>query len=242
MSGQELVPCSTTTGSSSPTRGDSALLEEHHPEPPLWPHERRGAPRRTSSSTGSTGSGSARRTSRAGRDPAKYGPRITAAQPLRVAARRARLSARRVRDRGRDRVSVRQVRDRQNPDDHSNFHQILRDWQPIDGRPESRRGSAAWMKCRAPRRRKRRARSARREHGTRAATRVEDRERTVAQRRRDDRPAAACTLWSRADRLRRSSRPPRCDAHGAAPAARDVGEPARRTSRAAAASLRRGAR
>ena len=71
-----------------------------------------------------------------------------------------------------------------NPDDHSNFHQILRDWQPIEGRPRVEAWIAAWTRSRAPRRRKRRARSATTVDCTRysvaAHARVEDRERTVS--------------------------------------------------------------
>jgi glutathione S-transferase len=138
VSGQELVPVLDDDGLIL-TDSEAILryLEEQHPEPPLWPHDaaRRGevdifvdwfnrlwkrAPNLIA----------------AGRDPAKYGPRITAALDLFESL----LD-------GRDFLFgefgiadvtafpfVKYATDK-DPDDDSNFHQILRDWQPIEGRP-----------------------------------------------------------------------------------------------------------
>ena len=118
VSGQELVPVLDDDGLIL-TDSEAILryLEEHHPEPQLWPSD---VARRAEADIFVDWFNRlwkrAPNLIAAGRDPAKYGPRITAALDLfESMLDRTRLPARRVRDRGRDRVSVRQVRDRQEP-------------------------------------------------------------------------------------------------------------------------------
>lgn len=144
VSGQELVPVLDDDGF---ILADSVAIlryvEERYPEPPLWPREPahraeveifvdwfnrlwKRAPNLIA----------------AGRDPAKYGPRITAALDLfesMLDGRDYLLGKFGIAD-----VSafpfVKYATDK-NPDDESNFHQILRDWQPIEGRPHAE----AWI-------------------------------------------------------------------------------------------------
>ena len=138
VSGQELVPVLDDDGLIlADSEAILRYLEEHHPEPPLWPHE--AAHRAEADIFVDWFNRLWKRAPNliaAGRDPAKYGPRITAALDLFESL----LD-------GRDYLLgefgiadvtafpfVKYATDK-NPDDHSNFHQILRDWQPIDGRP-----------------------------------------------------------------------------------------------------------
>jgi glutathione S-transferase len=138
VSGQELVPVLDDDGHIvADSEAILRYLEERRPELPLWPRD------------------SARRAEAdvfvdwfnrlwkrapnliaAGRDPAKYGPRVTAALDLfeSLLDRRAYLL-------GEFGVAdviafpfVKYATDTNSEDDEP-FHQILRDWQPIEGRP-----------------------------------------------------------------------------------------------------------
>jgi glutathione S-transferase len=138
VSGQELVPVLDDDGLIV-TDSEAILryLEAHYPEPPLWPSD---PARRAEADIFVDWFNRlwkrAPNLIAAGRDPAKYGPRITAAFDLFESM----LD-------GRDYLFgefgiadvtafpfVKYATDK-NLDDDSNFHQILRDWQPIDGRP-----------------------------------------------------------------------------------------------------------
>jgi glutathione S-transferase len=138
VSGQELVPVLDDDGLIlADSEAILRYLEEHHPEPRLWPHD---VARRAEADIFVDWFNRlwkrAPNLLAAGRDPAKYGPRITAALDLFESL----LD-------GRDYLLgefgiadvtafpfVKYATD-ENSDDQSNFHQILRDWQPIGGRP-----------------------------------------------------------------------------------------------------------
>jgi glutathione S-transferase len=138
VSGQELVPVLDDDGLIlADSEAILRYLEEHHPEPRLWPHD---VARRAEADIFVDWFNRlwkrAPNLIAAGRDPAKYGPRITAALDLFESL----LD-------GRDYLLgefgiadvtafpfVKYATD-ENSDDQSNFHQILRDWQPIGGRP-----------------------------------------------------------------------------------------------------------
>jgi glutathione S-transferase len=138
VSGQELVPVLDDDGLILP---DSVAIlryvEERHQEPALWPRDpARRAEAEIFVDWFDRLWKRAPNLIAAGRDAAKYGPRVTTALDLFESL----LD-------GRDYLLgefgiadvtafpfVKYATDK-NPDDHSNFHQILRDWQPIDGRP-----------------------------------------------------------------------------------------------------------
>jgi glutathione S-transferase len=138
VSGQELVPVLDDDGFIlADSEAILRYLEEHHPKPPLWPSD---PARRAEADIFVDWFNRlwkrAPNLIAAGRDPAKYGPRITAALDLFESL----LD-------GRDFLFgefgiadvtafpfVKYATDK-DPDDDSNFHQILRDWQPIEGRP-----------------------------------------------------------------------------------------------------------
>jgi glutathione S-transferase len=138
VSGQELVPVLDDDGRIV-TDSEAILryLEERRPEPPLWPCE---PARRAEADVFVTWFNRlwkrAPNLIAAGHDPAKYGPRVTAALGLFESL----LD-------GRDYLLgefgvadviafpfVKYATDT-NAEDDEPFHQILRDWQPIDGRP-----------------------------------------------------------------------------------------------------------
>jgi glutathione S-transferase len=138
VSGQELVPVLDDDGRVV-TDSEAILryLEEREPDPPLWPRE----PARHAEADVFVDWFNrlwkrAPNLVAAGRDPAKYGPRITAALDLFESL----LD-------GRDYLLgelgiadviafpfVKYATDTNSEDDEP-FHQILRDWQPIAGRP-----------------------------------------------------------------------------------------------------------
>jgi glutathione S-transferase len=138
VSGQELVPVLDDDGLILP---DSVAIlryvEERHPEPTLWPRE---PARRAEADIFVDWFDRlwkrAPNLIAAGRDAAKYGPRITGALDLFESMLDGRGYL--LGDFGIVDVAafpfVKYATD-ENPDDHSNFHQILRDWQPIEGRP-----------------------------------------------------------------------------------------------------------
>jgi glutathione S-transferase len=138
VSGQELVPVLDDDGRIV-TDSEAILryLEERRPEPPLWPRE---PARRAEADVFVDWFNRlwkrAPNLIAAGRDPAKYGPRVTAGLGLFESL----LD-------GRDYLLgefgvadviafpfVKYATDT-NAEDDEPFHQILRDWQPIDGRP-----------------------------------------------------------------------------------------------------------
>ena len=138
VSGQELVPVLDADGLIL-TDSEAILryLEERHPRPPLWP----GEPARRAEADIFVDWFNrlwkrAPNLIAAGRDASKYGPRITAALDLfesMLDGREYLLGEFGIAD-----VTafpfVKYATDK-NTEDDSNFHQILRDWQPIDGRP-----------------------------------------------------------------------------------------------------------
>ena len=139
VSGQELVPVLDDAGHIvTDSEAIVRYLEERHPDPPLWPTERarraeadvfvdwfnrlwKRAPNLIAS----------------GRDPSKYGPRIIAALDLFESLLDGRdylLGEFGVAD-----VTafpfVKYAADR-NAEDDEPFHEILREWQPLEGRPQ----------------------------------------------------------------------------------------------------------
>ncbi len=138
VSGQELVPVLDDDGRIV-TDSEAILryLEEQQPEPPLWPHE---VARRAEADVFVDWFNRlwkrAPNLIAAERDPAKFGPRITAAldrfESL-LDGRDFLLGEFGIAD-----VTafpfVKYATDTSSEDDEP-FHQILRDWQPIEGRP-----------------------------------------------------------------------------------------------------------
>jgi glutathione S-transferase len=138
VSGQELVPVLDDSGRIvSDSEAILRYLEERYPEPPLWPRQR--ARRAEADVFVDWFNRLWKRPPNliaAGRDPAKYGPRITAALDLFESLLDGRDYL--LGDFGiADVIAfpfVKYAVDT-NADDDEPFHQILRDWQPIDGRP-----------------------------------------------------------------------------------------------------------
>lgn len=138
VSGQDLVPVLDDDGRIVPdSEAILRYLEERHPERPLWPSE---PARRAEADVFVDWFNRlwkrAPNLIAAGRDPAKYGPRITASLDLFESL----LD-------GRDYLLgefgiadviafpfVKYAVDTNDEDDEP-FHEILREWQPIDGRP-----------------------------------------------------------------------------------------------------------
>ncbi len=138
VSGQDLVPVLDDDGRIVPdSEAILRYLEERHPERPLWPSE---PARRAEADVFVDWFNRlwkrAPNLIAAGRDPAKYGPRITASLDLFESL----LD-------GRDHLLgefgiadviafpfVKYAVDTNDEDDEP-FHEILREWQPIDGRP-----------------------------------------------------------------------------------------------------------
>jgi glutathione S-transferase len=138
VSGQELVPVLDDDGHIV-TDSETILryLEERNPEPPLWPTD---PARRAEADIFVDWFNRlwkrAPNLIAAGRDPAKYGPRVTAALDLFESLLDGRdylLGEFSVAD-----VTafpfVKYAADR-NAEDDEPFHEILREWQPLEGRP-----------------------------------------------------------------------------------------------------------